>query len=314
MGVSPVPIPDHAIHENDKAATAMALLALQGAGITPSKGKYAEAASKRAWTALLKTQARDGSFGNDTPDRNMIYTHAQCTIALCEVFSMTQDSRYYQPAQRAVDFCIAAQDKKGGGWRYRADGLESDTSVTGWVVMALKSRAQMAKLNVPQEVFDNVNRYLDSASLPDGNYGYVAGSFSTPAVTAEGYLCRQLLGWKQDDPRLVDGYASWLPRTWSTFETRPEHDVYCWYYATQVCHNMEGQIWETWNKAMRTELPGASGKKRRPKPASWDTNGDRWGAQIGGRLYTTCLSIYMLEVYYRHLPIYSAYKCNGRAR
>ena len=31
---------------------------------------------------------------------------------------------------------------------------------------------------------------------------------------------------------------------------------------------------------------------------------DQWG-QHGGRLYTTCLSIYMLEVYYRHLPIYN---------
>ena len=27
--------------------------------------------------------------------------------------------------------------------------------------------------------------------------------------------------------------------------------------------------------------------------------------QHGGRLYVTCLSTYMLEVYYRHLPIYS---------
>jgi hypothetical protein len=32
-------------------------------------------------------------------------------------------------------------------------------------------------------------------------------------------------------------------------------------------------------------------------------NGDRWGAD-GGRLYVTCLSLYVLEVYYRHLPLY----------
>ena len=31
----------------------------------------------------------------------------------------------------------------------------------------------------------------------------------------------------------------------------------------------------------------------------------RFGA---GRLFVTCLSIYMLEVYYRHLPIYSGYR------
>jgi hypothetical protein len=36
---------------------------------------------------------------------------------------------------------------------------------------------------------------------------------------------------------------------------------------------------------------------------SWDPRGDRWG-DSGGRLYVTCLSIYTLEVYYRHLPLY----------
>ena len=36
---------------------------------------------------------------------------------------------------------------------------------------------------------------------------------------------------------------------------------------------------------------------------SWDPHGDQWGSQ-GGRLYVTCLSLYMLEVYYRYLPLY----------
>ena len=30
---------------------------------------------------------------------------------------------------------------------------------------------------------------------------------------------------------------------------------------------------------------------------------DRWGS-IGGRLFVTCFSTWMLEVYYRHLPLY----------
>ena len=41
---------------------------------------------------------------------------------------------------------------------------------------------------------------------------------------------------------------------------------------------------------------------------SWDPNRptqDQW-ANHGGRLYVTCLSIYMLEVYYRHLPLYAS--------
>ncbi len=35
---------------------------------------------------------------------------------------------------------------------------------------------------------------------------------------------------------------------------------------------------------------------------SWDPRGDKWGTQ-GGRLYVTCMCLYMLEVYYCYLPV-----------
>ena len=82
-----------------------------------------------------------------------------------------------------------------------------------------------------------------------------------------------------------------------------DRDVYYWYYATQVLHHLEGDYWDQWNRVMRETLPKHQvqfGKEE----GSWDPDGDRWGAH-GGRLYTTCLSTYMLEVYYRHLAIYS---------
>ena len=52
---------------------------------------------------------------------------------------------------------------------------------------------------------------------------------------------------------------------------------------------------------------------------SWDPRGtgnqeDDQFAGSGGRLYVTCLSIYMLEVYYRHMPLYSGvYSHDGAA-
>ncbi len=57
---------------------------------------------------------------------------------------------------------------------------------------------------------------------------------------------------------------------------------------------------------MRSELPEHQVRSG-DEVGSWDPQGDHWGS-VAGRLYTTCLSIYMLEVYYRHLPIYSAYR------
>jgi hypothetical protein len=72
---------------------------------------------------------------------------------------------------------------------------------------------------------------------------------------------------------------------------------------------MEGKIWDDWNKVMRQEVP-AHQIKVGSEAGSWSPQGDKWaGISFGaGRLYMTCLSIYMLEVYYRHLPIYSGYK------
>jgi hypothetical protein len=124
-------------------------------------------------------------------------------------------------------------------------------------------------------------------------------------MTAEGLLCRQYLGWDRDNEALVRGANSLVsPENLPSWNDR---NVYYWYYATQVLHHMEGENWKTWNTAMKKELPSRQ-EKRGPEKGSWhptEPDPDRWGYQ-GGRLFVTCLSIYMLEVYYRHLPIYSS--------
>jgi hypothetical protein len=175
----------------------------------------------------------------------------------------------------------------------------------------------MAKLNVPESTLANVSRYLDAAQLNGGReYAYQPDGFTTPAMTAEGLLCRQYLGWKQNDLRLLEGVAA-LNKNRVSYNQQ-DQDVYYWYYATQACHHMEnpvvsGQrhnIWKEWNEVMRQEVPSHQVRSG-PEEGSWDPHGDKWGNH-GGRLYVTCLSIYMLEVYYRHLPIYSADKFLGR--
>jgi len=299
------PYSDAAQIENNAAATAMALLAFQGHGDTHRDGMYAKNVAK-GWTALLKMQSKDGQFKGFMPDssQHLLYTHAQCAIAVCELYGMTQDSTFRSPAERAINFCVLAQDKTMGGWRYSPGG-DSDTSVTGWFVMALQS-ARMAKLRVPQETLNRVSTYLDSAAIDGGRrYGYWQTSNPSKAMAAEGLLCREFLGWKQNDPRLVEGVGA-LNESPIGYDSSPNQDVYYWYYATQAAHHMEGKIWDDWNKVMRDKLP-ARQTRDGPEAGSWSPQGDKWG-NAGGRLYVTCLSIYMLEVYYRHLPIYSGYR------
>ncbi len=295
------PYADGGQDENILSATAMALLAFQGAGNTHQKGEFAKQVAK-GWAFLSKQQRSDGDFFTGGPAHHRLYTQAQCSIALCELYGMTKDSVYRDPSQRATNYAVRIQDS-GGGWRYQP-GSESDTSVTGWFVMALQS-ARMAKLDVPQSTLDNIMRYLDSAQEEGGRrYAYTPGTFVTPAVTAEGLLCREYLGWKQNDPRLVEGVRALNQNPVNYQGADP--DVYYWYYATQAAHHLEGQIWEDWNRVMRQEVP-AHQVTGGAEAGSWNPRGDKWGS-YGGRLYVTCLSIYMLEVYYRHLPIYTGFR------
>ena len=78
---------------------------------------------------------------------------------------MTKDSWLRDRAQLALKFAQDAQASLGG-WRYEP-GFDSDTSVTGWFVMALKS-GRSAGLEVRESVFENVSKYLDQPHLSMG--------------------------------------------------------------------------------------------------------------------------------------------------
>jgi hypothetical protein len=294
---------DGANNENFEAATAMALLAFQGAGFTPEgdvNGPFTSVVGK-GWNALLKKQDRQGNFFREGSGGNgRLYTQALCTIALCELYGMTQNSEYREPAQKAVNYCIKVQAPEGG-WRYQP-GFDSDLSVTGWFVMALQS-ARMAGLEVDSPAMGRIGDFLDTVSQDGGaQYSYVPGQGKKLSMTAEGLLCRQYLGWPQNDNRLQRG-SEVLLKNLPDRETGHTH-VYYWYYAAQVCHHMEGKPWREWNAKMRDVVPAMQirdGKER----GSWDPFLDETqGVSGGGRLFVTCLATYMLEVYYRHLPIY----------
>lgn len=305
------PYPDAAKYENREAATAMALLAFQGQGNTHKEGRFQKTVDA-GLRYLLRKQSGDGNFFQDDTAKKLqaLYTQAQCTMVVCESFAMTRDEKLREPAERAIAYCIESQNAEFGGWRYRPRD-DSDTSVTGWMVMALQS-AKMGGIKVPPEVFENIRGYLDKATTDDGSqYSYLPGQGAASRVmTAEALLCRQYLGWSQNDPRMLRG-ADWL----LTEENQPtlvDRDVYYWYYGTQMMHHLEGKHWEDWNAIQRDLLVNSQETKGRDR-GSWypgeknkEFVADTWGqTEEAGRLYMTCFSLYILEVYYRHLPLYS---------
>ena len=288
--------------ENELAATSLAILAFQGNGNTHKQGPYKDVVA-RGWKWLLPFLQDDGSFGIHGGFNHRLYTQAIATIALCELYGMSYDKTFKEPAQRAIDFACQVQAGTGG-WRYSPNG-QSDTSVTGWFVMALQS-ARMAGLIVPQENLEKISDYLDSVTVDGGvQYAYQPGGTNKFSMTAEALLCRQYLGWEKEDTRLQSGaqiVAAQKVR-WNENDLTDLTNVYAWYYAAQMLHHMDDENWVEWNEVMRDVIPSKQVKSGR-EAGSWSPSHDEWGQGRGGRLFMTCFCTFMLEVYYRHMPLY----------
>jgi hypothetical protein len=169
-------------------------------------------------------------------------------------------------------------------------------------LFALRS-ANLAGLKVPATVIKGCSRYLDQAGDQKRVlYAYQPGRPATPTMTAEALLSRQLLGWPRDYPALVKGVG----QISADLQASDERNIYYWYYATQLLHNMRNDQWKRWNVKIREGLIGLQVKEGGCAHGSWDPftpQPDRW-ASSAGRLYLTGLSILTLEVYYRYLPLY----------
>jgi hypothetical protein len=293
--------PERAAMQSDVAATGLALLPLLGAGHThTAKGRYQKNIARGlGW--LKSAQSPDGSIYTGGTRHAAMYSHAIATMALCVAYALTKDKRLRGPAQKAVSFICRSQHVMGG-WRYQPMA-EGDTSVHGWMIFALRS-ANLGGLPIPKRNIRQASRFLDQVATDKlgALYSYMPQQGPTQSMTAEALVCRQLLGWRRENPGLVQGSAYIA----DDLANSNERNIYYWYYATQLLHNMRDKNWKTWNATVRETLISTQVKGNGCDRGSWDPqepSPDTWGSRAG-RLYTSSLSLLTLEVYYRYLPLY----------
>ncbi len=276
-------------------ATGLALLAFLGAGNTHQKGPYSNQVSRGLKFLVDHLEETDRGGWLQGTGLATMYVQGIGTMALCEAYTMSKDQSLRRPAQLAVDFIVNAQDPEGGGWRYRIPQA-GDTSVVGWQLMALTS-ARIAELTVHPRVLPKVSGFLQRVQAEGGGmYGYTDPRSVRNSTTAVGILCRMYLGREQTNRGLIRGMkhlADWGPNPF---------DMYYSYYGTMAMHHWGGAPWERWNNTMRTHLVDSQ-EQDGDAAGSWVTDRSHH-SEMGGRLYTTCLSILTLEVYYRYLPLY----------
>jgi hypothetical protein len=311
--------PEGASLVSDTAATALAVMAFQGAGYNHRELAYHDVVARGLGFLLSRQKANGDLFVplDDSSNKSVwLYSHALAAIAVCEAYGMTQDAALREPAQRAVDFIVAAQQKVRGGWRY-APGVGADTSVSGWMTMALKS-GELAGLSVSPSAYAEIVHWLDtaqqSASAPHlycynpyapNSLEQRHGRMTSKTMTAVGLLMRLYTGWRQDDSNFGRGAAYLVANLPSEGNARQnERDTYYWYYATQVMAQAGGEKWQAWSERLQPLLV-KSQVRRGDLAGSWDPLlpiADRWGPQAG-RLYVTAMNLLSLEVEWRKLPV-----------
>jgi hypothetical protein len=311
---------------SDTAGTGLALLPFLGAGrIHNESGEYSKNV-KMGIDWLIKHQKEDGDLWTGGDGNTHMYSHAIGAMVLSEAYGISRDEALRAPAQKAIDFIVKAQNKDDGGWRY-GPGQAGDTCVFGWQLFALRSGA-LAGLDVPLDTIKSARAYLDKAKGDEYGSTYVyfpgdAGKAPTPVMSAEGLLCRQYLGWQRNHPPLLVGAEKVFSELEKGFEFDKDtgaitglknRNIYFWYYATQLLHNMQGPAWVQWNVHVRDSLVATQNATSGCAKGSWDPElimpdgkkvADQWGSQAG-RLFVTSLSLLTLEVYYRYLPLYQA--------
>lgn len=233
-----------------------------------------------------------------------VYEHAIATYALGEYYTMTKDDRVKDVLTQAVAHIVEGQ-APDGGWQYAfAKGPDSDTSVTGWQIQALKA-AHLSGLNLPgvDEALDKAMLDLKRVQGPKGGFGYrTAGDGYS--LTGAGVLCTYF--WKGDKDKSVrDGIKFIIDETEKSNPVQYKSEkanLYAWYYHTQACLMFGGSAWTKWNKWFQDEIttnqsPDGSWPAIVAKAAG--PQADEKGA---GPVYRTTLCVLMLEVYYRYMP------------
>lgn len=286
------------------AATSLALLCFLGSGHTHvDDGPYQKNVDKG-----LKFLVKNGSITAGSADmrgdyegNSGMYTHALATICLTEASALSpRDKELSKLATAAVRFIERSQVRDEGSWGYKTDSSSGDTSVVGWMVVALYS-GRSSGIRVSSRTLRSTRDYLRRVATDSSQafYAYKPGQSRKPSTTAIGLLCRMYMGWGPDMEAIKKG-VGYL----STVGPSP-NNMYYNYYASQVLRHYGGDEWTKWNIVMREQLIKRQVRKG-PAKGSWKPQGAHH--ELGGQLYETVLAVLTLEIYYRHLPLYQQLK------
>lgn len=282
----------------DLARTGLAVLCFLCGDHSPTKPGPYQRTVKRGVEWLVKRTDRLGRLAKGLTGRrrwHYNYEHAIATLAMSEALSRWDDPDLRAAVQRAVSYILADQTQYG--WRYGFGTHDTDTSVTSWMVLALRS-AEHAGVEVPSAAYNKVRLWLAMVSGKDGTTAYVKDGRRTPAMNASGLFLRIMLGESPATPMNKRATAL-VGQSQIQIEQGGIENLYHIYYAALAMYQVGGKPWKTFNPRIRDGLIGTQHHGEGCKRGSW-----KGGGYIPDRVLATCFATLTLETYYRYLPVH----------
>ena len=280
------------------AITALGVMAFMSAGHIPGEGKYGDHI-KRGIEYVLRAQAPNGLIA--TEGHYEMYQHGICTLMLAEVVGMTEGKladEVRKKLERAVLVILKGQRTSGfhkGGWRYQVHGTDSDISVTGWQLMALRA-AKNVGCDVPPERIDMAVEFINKCHDPvSGGYRYLPGAQVTIACTGTSILALELSGKEYHRSPTSLKAGSFILK--GDVARSRSHYFYGIYYCSQAMFQLGDNYWNTFRERLHEQLFNSQNAN-----GSW--TGRASDDAMFGPSYCTSMAILGLTVEYRFLPIY----------
>ncbi|MFT4548271.1 MAG: hypothetical protein ACI8XO_003972 [Verrucomicrobiales bacterium] len=277
------------------AMTGFAILAFSGHCETVDSPKYGKTLVAAINYLVDFGRQNNGNLGK--PGNHLSYEHGIATYALAEAYSINKNSRTKTKSistalRNAVPVIIEGQTK-AGGWLYAyRQGAGGDLSVSGWNVQALKAaKLTGRKFTGLDKSMKKASGYISAAADPNGLYRYrIDDKPGKLSLTGVGVLCARMLG--KPEGTEDKSFKAILASKPNAFRSA---NLYALYYHSQACFQKGGKVWDEYNKNFQ-ELIAAS----QEADGSWPIAAGH--AKADGKIYHSCLSVLMMEVYYRYLP------------